>query len=114
MTSATKTRDPARWEARAISLAVEGHLIHRASYAGTGRYGESLWQVPSKRADGTYYIVHVWPAILIATCTCTASLYSKPCAHCGVALIAEGHKQQAEHGSEGDTALRWFAHGGEW
>jgi hypothetical protein len=114
MTTAKKSLDRARWEARAISLAEEGHLIHRASYAGTGCHGESLWRVSSKRTDGTYYIVHVWPAIMTATCTCTASMYSKPCAHCGAALLAEGQKQAAEHGSEGDTAPRWFAHGGEW
>jgi hypothetical protein len=118
MTAATKRLTPGEWEMQAITLAEEAHLVHRARFLGTGVYGNSLWQVPSTMTDGTVYVVQVWPTMLGAVCSCFAkSLGHRACAHAGAALVGEHQKQAAERGSggdEGDTALRWFAHGGEW
>ena len=110
--------DQMQFKARAITLAEEAHLVHRARFLGTGVYVERLWQVPSTTADGTVYVVQVWPYTMGAVCSCFAhSLGHRACSHAGAALVGECQKQATERGSggsEGDTALRWFAHGGEW
>jgi hypothetical protein len=114
MASAQTQIDLARWQARAIMLAEEHHLVHRACFLGTGVYGESLWEVPSKTTDGAVYVVHVWLETEAACCSCLAAWFARACGHCGAAILAERQKQAAERGSEGDTAMRWFCHGGEW
>jgi hypothetical protein len=112
-TIATQSVNRARWEARAITIAEEHHLTGRARYLGIGVHGESLWEVPSM-TTGCVYVVHVWPVTMGATCSCLAASFAGACRHCGSAILAERQKQTAERGSESDTAMRWFAHGGEW
>jgi hypothetical protein len=115
MTStAVKELTRSTWQRRAQELAVETQLAHRARYLGQGTHHEELWQVPSKVGDGSTYVVRVWPHSLGVVCGCTAGTYGRPCGHAGAALLAERQKQVAERGSEADTALRWWLHGGEW
>jgi hypothetical protein len=101
------------WEARAIVLAEDSHLVHRARYLGQGIYGESLWQVPSKSSDGGCYVVHIWQHAG-ATCNCTAGSYARACGHAGAAILAERQKHQAERASGQSEAWRYWLNGGEW
>jgi hypothetical protein len=130
MTAAMKAvADKALWEARAITLAEEQHLIHRASYLGQGVYGENLREAPSKTTDCAVYVVHVWPVNEAACCSCLAAWFTgglRPlwrrdpgrATETGGREGREGREgsedSEGSEGSEGDTALRWFCHGGEW
>jgi hypothetical protein len=96
-TAAVRRMSRAQWEARAVVLAEEGHLVHSARLLGTGVHGERLWRVPSK-STGSCYVVHVWQHAG-ALCTCTAGLYGRACSHVGAALLGERQREaEAEAG----------------
>ncbi|HEV2460716.1 MAG TPA: hypothetical protein VGS80_20370 [Ktedonobacterales bacterium] len=111
MTSA-KSLTRGEWEARAIVLAEDAHLVHRARYLGQGVQGASLWQVPSKASDGVY-VVHIWQHAG-ATCNCTAGSYGRACGHAGAAILAERQKHEAERASGQSEAWRYWLNGGSW
>lgn len=114
--TATKTRTAitrVEWEARAVALADQHHLIHRAHYMGQGLVEEALYQVPSRTHDGSVHIVRLYSVTGRVSCTCHAGTYGKACSHVGAALVADRQRQEALRTPQ-DDAMRWFCHGGDW
>lgn len=117
--AAAKTRQQTRpasrdeWNARALELAEAHHLTGRARWIGTGLVDEALYQVPSRSAEGSCHVVHIYPRTGQVTCTCLASVWGKPCSHVGSALHAQRQKEEAERTPQNEP-LRSFAHGLSW
>lgn len=114
MAAAPKTQRLTReeWNAHALELARARHLDGTATFLGTYTAGDGstpiCWHVPSHDRSGRY-TVELDERTGVITCHCTAASYGRPCAHAGAVVHALQQRQRALAGSEGDTALRWFA-----
>jgi hypothetical protein len=115
MATATTTKGlrQAAYEARSITLADQHHLIHRARYIGQGIVDEPIYQVPSRSAEGSVHVVHLYQHTGRTSCTCYAGNFGKACSHVGAALVADRQRQEALRTPQ-DDAMRWYCHGGDW
>jgi hypothetical protein len=112
--TAMTTSSQSEWEARAISLAEQHHLVHRARYIGQGIVDEPLYQVPSRSQDGSCHVVRLYTATGRVACSCHASLWGKACGHCGSAILAERMRQEALRTPQ-DEPMRSFCNNvGNW
>lgn len=108
---AIKTR--AEWDARALQLAEEHHLVYRAKCIGPNAGGWYVFSTPSSRDDSVRYVQQVNPITGECKCGCTAGSYGNPCGHAGSALHA--WRQIANAMSEaGKRASRDLIAFGEW
>lgn len=94
-----------RWEARALALAWDRHLIGTPRYVGKTDSGAHLWRVPSRTHDGCY-LVTAWPRGSY-TCCCTAGSYGRPCGHAGAVVRAELQRQAAMAQADTDAMKSW-------